>query len=60
MVKKEKSERNVFGFGGSFVASCDKVFDIMALGFLWILGSLPIITIGVSSAALYHVMIKCI
>ncbi|MCI9620400.1 MAG: YesL family protein [Dorea sp.] len=60
MVKKEKSERNVFGFGGSFVASCDKVFDIMALGFLWILGSLPIITIGVSSAALYHAMIKCI
>lgn len=60
MVKKEKHEKNVFGFGGSFVASCDKIFDIMALGFLWFLCSLPVITMGASSAALYHATVKCI
>lgn len=32
----------------------------MALGFLWILCSLPIITIGASSTALYYAMVKCI
>lgn len=60
MVKKEKREKNIFGFGGSFVSACDKVFDIMALGFLWFLCSIPVITIGASSAALYHTMVKCI
>ncbi len=60
MVKKEKREKNIFGFGGSFVSACDKLFDLMALGFLWFLGSLPIITMGASSAALYHTMVKCI
>lgn len=59
-MKKRKPEKNVFGFDGSFVASCDKIFDIMALGFLWILCSLPLITIGASSAALYYAMVKCI
>lgn len=32
----------------------------MALGFLWILCSLPVITIGASSTALYYAMVKCI
>lgn len=59
-MKKEKRERNIFGFGGSFVSACDKLFDIMALGFLWFLCSIPLITIGASSAALYYAMVKCI
>ncbi len=59
-MKKEKRERNIFGFGGSFVSVCDKLFDIMALGFLWFLCSLPVITIGASSTALYYTMVKCI
>ncbi len=59
-MKKEKREKSIFGFGGSFVESCDKIFDVMALGFLWFLCSLPIVTIGASSAALYYAMVKCI
>lgn len=59
-MKKRKREKNVFGFDGSFVAAGDKIFDIMALGFLWILCSLPLITIGASTAALYYAMVKCI
>lgn len=55
-----KKERNIFGFGGSFVGICDKAFDVLALGFLWIVCSLPIITIGASSTALYYAMVKCV
>ena len=57
---KKKGERNIFGYGGSFVNICDKLFDIMALGFLWILCSLPLVTIGASTTALYYAVVKCI
>ena len=57
---KKKTERNIFGFDGSFINICDKIFDVMALGFLWILCSIPIVTIGASSSALYYAMVKCI
>ena len=30
-----KKTENMFGFGGSFVGTVEKIFDIMALGFLW-------------------------
>ena len=57
---KKKTERNIFGFDGSFINICDKIFDVMALGFLWILCSIPIVTIGASTSALYYAMVKCI
>ena len=50
----------MFGFGGSFVGTVEKIFDIMALGFLWILCSLPVITIGASTTALYYAMVKSV
>lgn len=55
-----KKTENMFGFGGSFVGTVEKIFDIMALGFLWILCSLPVITIGASSTALYYAMVKSV
>lgn len=58
-VKKGK-DRNLFSFGGSFVNICDKAFDVLALGFLWVLCSLPVITIGASCTALYYSMVKCV
>ena len=57
---KKKTQRNIFGFDGSFINICDKIFDVMALGFLWILCSIPIVTIGASTSALYYAMVKCI
>lgn len=57
---KKKTERNIFGFDGSFINICDKIFDVMALGFLWILCSLPLVTIGASTSALYYAMVKCV
>lgn len=57
---KKKNGRNIWGFDGSFMTICDKVFDVMILGFLWILCSLPLITIGASCTALYYSIVKCI
>lgn len=57
---KGKSGKNIWGFEGSFMNFCDKIFDVMILGFLWILCSLPVITIGASCTALYYAIVKCI
>ena len=59
-MKKGNTERNTWGFGGGFTVACEKIFDVLALGFLWILCSLPVITIGASSAALYYALVKCV
>ena len=52
--------KDIFGFEGGFTAACSRIFDLMILGFLWILCSLPIITIGASSAALYYATVKSV
>ena len=52
--------KEIFGFEGGFTAACSRIFDLMILGFLWILCSLPIITIGASTTALYTVMLKLV
>lgn len=57
---QKKEKRNIFGFDGSFIQVFDIIFDILVLSFLWILCSIPIITIGASSTALYYAMVKCV
>lgn len=57
---KKKNRRNIWGFDGSFMTICDKVFDVMILGFLWIMCCLPVITAGASCTALYYSVVKCI
>lgn len=57
---KRNRGKNIWGFEGSFMNFCDKIFDVMILGFLWILCSLPVITIGASCTALYYSIVKCI
>ena len=52
--------KEILGFEGGFTAACSRIFDLMILGFLWILCSLPIITIGASSAALYYATVKSV
>ena len=52
--------KEIFGFEGGFTAACSRVFDLMILGFLWILCSLPIVTVGTSSAALYYATVKSV
>lgn len=57
---RRKKERTVLGFDGSFMRVCDKVFDVLLLGFLWILCSIPLITVGASTTALYYAVVKCV
>lgn len=53
-------ENNTWGFGGGFTSICDKLFDTMILGFLWVICSLPLVTIGASSTALYYALVKSV
>lgn len=48
------------GFDGKLTRFCSKVFDGLVLGLLWLLCCIPVVTAGVSCAALYHAAVKCI
>ncbi|MDD2973289.1 MAG: DUF624 domain-containing protein [Lachnospiraceae bacterium] len=54
--KKEKT--SILGYGGSFTYYTEKIFDLIALSLLWLVCSIPVITIGASSTALYYGMNK--
>ena len=41
-------------------AAITAVIEIVAAGLLWLLCSLPIVTLGASSTALYYAVVKCI
>lgn len=45
---------------GPFIGFLDKVGQLIALSFLWLLGSLPLITLGTSTAAFYYGVIKSV
>ncbi len=45
---------------GPLMMACSKLIIILATGFLWVLTSLPMLTIGASSSALYYVMLKTV
>jgi uncharacterized membrane protein YesL len=46
--------KSIFRINSPFVTFAEKLFDCMLLSVLWILFSLPVFTIGASSAALYN------
>lgn len=57
--QKRKSEKTkVFGYGGSFTYYMEKIFDLISLSVLWLVCSLPIITLGASTTAAYYTMNK--
>ena len=39
---------------------CMKIFDIIVLSLMWVVSSLPLVTLGASTAALYYSAVKCI
>ena len=43
-----------FGFGGPVFTWGSKAFDVLLLTVYWVIGSLPVITVGASAAALYY------
>ncbi len=51
---------NLFGFGGAYTTIVGKIFDTLMLGVLWVICSLPLITIGASTTALYYAIVKSV
>ena len=54
--RERKALRKESKIGAALAA----VIDIVTAGLLWLLCSLPLITIGAASSALYYVVVKCI
>lgn len=52
------NEWKILGPGGKVYKVLDRVADMLIWNFLWIVCSLPILTIGASTCALYHVNTK--
>lgn len=50
----------MFSINGSFYRTLCKITDLLILNVLWLVGCIPIVTIGVSTASLYHCCIKCV
>lgn len=57
---KELSETKLFSFDGDFYTYTGKLFDLIMVSVYWILGCLPIITIGASFSALYASVTKSV
>ena len=50
--------RGIFNHDGPFFGIMEKVADLILLNLVWLLCCLPVITIGTSTVALYHVVWK--
>ncbi|BCN32020.1 YesL family protein [Anaeromicropila herbilytica] len=51
---------NLFNLEGGLMTGLSKVFDIFYLSILWLITSIPIVTIGASTTALYYGVVKVI
>lgn len=52
--------KQVFGYDSTLMRLLTKLGDCICASILWLIFSLPIVTIGVSSAALYAAVYRCI
>lgn len=52
--------KSFFNANNPIFRICTTIFDIIVLSVLWVISSVPIITIGSSTAALYYSAVKCI
>ena len=52
--------KRLFDFGSPLMRILIRIFDCMCLSVLWMLFSLPIVTMGASSAAMYATVVKYI
>lgn len=50
--------RGIFNIDNTIMSGVMKIFDTICLGLLWLLFSLPLVTIGASSTALYATVYK--
>lgn len=52
--------KNLFNYENGVMSAISSIADSMVLGVLWVVCSLPVFTIGASSAAFYYAYNKCI
>lgn len=52
--------KRLFDFGSPLMRNLIRIFDCMCLSVLWIIFSIPIVTMGASSAAMYITVVKYI
>ena len=52
--------KNIFDSEGKLMTFLDGFADVMVLAILWVICSLPIITVGASTTAFYSVMMKLV
>lgn len=52
--------RNLFNYENGIMSTISSIADSLVLGILWVVCSLPVFTIGASSAAFYYAYNKCI
>ena len=50
--------KGFFRYDGPFFGTMSRIFDLVVLNWLWLLLSLPIVTIGASTTALYTVTLR--
>lgn len=52
--------KKLFGIDGNFTTVMGKVADLFLASVLWLVCSLPLVTIVLSSSALYYAVVKCV
>ena len=50
----------IFNINSGFSKFMDRAIDVLIINFLWILCSLPVVTIGASTSAAFYVMLKMV
>lgn len=50
--------KDIFAWDNPFPRLCDKLVKLIYLNLLWVIASLPVITIGASTAALYYTSMR--
>lgn len=52
--------KTIFGIDGSFTGFMEKTADFFLVSIMWIICSLPVVTIVLSTSALYYSVVKCV
>lgn len=52
--------KDIFSIEGPVIGFLEKLGQLLLLSLLWLLGSLPIVTLGTSTTALYYAVIKAV
>ena len=53
-MREDSKISRFFSYDGVFYDVCEKLFDMLAVSIYWLIGCLPVVTIGASFTALYY------